>query len=184
MPGVSFTFRRLTDDDLPTMHRWLNEPGIVQWWEGDDVSWDGIVADYGSGREPDGVEHWIAECDGADVGWISCYAASDWPDQMAQWRAVGGVDTAAGIDYFVADPARRGAGVGSRMIAAFVDQVVFGLHPTWTQACADPDIGNIASWRALEKAGFRELGEVAGRAGDAGPVGPWRLMALDRPEGR
>jgi hypothetical protein len=44
---VDVTFRRLVDDDLPLLHRWLNEPGVVRWWEDDDVSWDGVVRDYG-----------------------------------------------------------------------------------------------------------------------------------------
>src|SRR6476659_8903017 len=64
---VDVTFRGLTDDDLPLLHRWLNEPGVVRWWEGDDVSWEGVVRDYGSGREPDKTEFWIASADGRDV---------------------------------------------------------------------------------------------------------------------
>ena len=38
--------RPLTDDDLPVLHAWLNEPGVVWWWEGDDVSWEAVVRDY------------------------------------------------------------------------------------------------------------------------------------------
>jgi acetyl esterase/lipase len=38
---MEVTFRRLTDDDLPLLHDWLNESGVVRWWEGDDVSWAG-----------------------------------------------------------------------------------------------------------------------------------------------
>lgn len=29
------TFRPL-NDDLPVLHGWLNDPAVVQWWEGDD----------------------------------------------------------------------------------------------------------------------------------------------------
>ncbi len=72
-------FRRLTDDDLPLLHRWLNEPGVVRWWEGDDVSWDGVVRDYGVGSD-DSVEHWLATIDGRPVGWLQCYAAADHTD--------------------------------------------------------------------------------------------------------
>ena len=45
---MTWTFRRLTDDDLPLLHVWLNEPGVVRFWEGDDVSWPGVIAQYGS----------------------------------------------------------------------------------------------------------------------------------------
>jgi RimJ/RimL family protein N-acetyltransferase len=49
---------------------------------------------------------------------------------------------------------------------------VFGLHPEWTQACAAPYTANTASWRALEKAGFRFAGIVEDKDG------PCRLIAL------
>src|SRR4051794_34841710 len=156
------------------LHRWLNEPGVVRWWEGDDVSWEGVVRDYGSANR-DPVEHWIASVDGTAVGWIQCYASADDPDEAEAWWALGVDRTAAGIDYLVADPDGRGKGVGSAMIRAFVADVVFGRHPEWTQAGAAPYAANVASWRALEKAGFRFVGIVEDNDG------PCRLMACDRP---
>jgi len=157
------------------LHRWLNEPGVVAWWEGDDVSWTGVVGDYGSGREPDACEFWIAAVDGRDVGWIQCYPTADEPEECEPWWALGVHRTAAGIDYLVGEAADRGRGTGAAMIRAFVADVVFGRHPAWTQACAAPLTANTASWRALERAGFRFVAEVA----DA--HGPARLMVIDRP---
>jgi aminoglycoside 6'-N-acetyltransferase len=170
---MDVTFRRLADDDLPMLHRWLNDPGVVQWWEGDDVSWDAVVADYGS-TSPGAEEHWIAQIDGRDVGWIQCYPIADSPDERAAWLPLGVDETAAGIDYLIGEPMERGRGVGSSMIRAFVDQVVFGTHPNWTQAAASPYAANVASCRALEKAGFR----FAGIVDDAD--GPCRLLVIDR----
>ncbi|HEX6165180.1 MAG TPA: GNAT family N-acetyltransferase [Acidimicrobiales bacterium] len=172
---VDVTFRPLIDDDLPTMHRWLNDPGVVRWWEGDDVSWAGVVADYGSGRTDVTTEHWIASVDGRDVGWIQCYASVDSPDEAGPWWALGVDRTAAGIDYLVGEPGERGRGLGSGMIRAFVRDIVFGRHPGWTQACAAPHEANAASWRALARAGFRFVGIV-----DDGH-GPGRIMVIDRP---
>lgn len=174
MLGVmDVTFRRLTDDDLPTLHRWLNEPGVVRWWEGDDVSWDAVVADYGSSNT-DSTEHWLASAHGRDIGWIQCYPAAEEPGETEPWLALGVDPSAAGIDYLIGDPADRGLGLGSAMIQAFVRDVVFGLHPAWLQACAAPYADNIASWRALEKAGFDFVGIVDDE------TGPCRLMVADR----
>ena len=72
------------------MHQWLNDPEIVQWWEGDDVTWAGVVTDYSPEREPDGVEHWIASLDDRPIGWISCGDVAQWPDESARWTALGG----------------------------------------------------------------------------------------------
>ncbi len=172
---MELTFRRVTDGDLPMLHRWLNEPGIVAWWEGDDVSWEAVVRDYGPAN-PDPTEHWIATVDGRDVGWIQCWALADEePDEVAPWIALGfDEDGGAGIDYLVAEPAGRGRGTGSAMIRAFVADVVFGRHPHWTHVGADPNAANVASWRALEKAGFHLAGIVDGKEG------PCRLMRADR----
>jgi aminoglycoside 6'-N-acetyltransferase len=172
---VDPTFRPSTAADLPMLHRWLNEPGVVEWWEGDDVSWDAVVRDYGPDRD-DGTEHWIATIDGRDIGWIQCYAVKDSEDERAAWFPLGVSEDAAGIDYLLGEPVERGKGVGSAMIRAFVDQVVFGRHAEWTQACASPYAANVASCRALEKAGFRIVGVVED------VEGPCHLMVTDRPE--
>lgn len=166
------SFRRLAGTDLAMLHGWLNEPGVVRWWEGDDVSWPAVVRDYGS--TTDATEHWIASLDGTDVGWTQCWPVAAEPEEAAPWMALGVDGTAAGIDYLLGDPARRGRGLGSAMIRDFVADVVFGLHPAWTQACASPLADNVASWRALEKAGFRFAGVVGDRSG------PCRLMVADR----
>lgn len=167
------TFRRLVDDDLPMMHRWLNEPGVVRWWEGDDVSWDAVVIDYGSAcAEP--TEHWIASIGARELGWAQCYAVADERAEAELWRPLGVGPTAAGIDYLIGNVADRGRGLGTAMIRAFLVDVVFGLHSEWTQACAAPHGDNLASWRALEKAGFRFAGMVEDRQG------PGRLMVADR----
>lgn len=173
---VDVEFRRLVDDDLPLLHRWLNEPGVVRWWEGDDVSEEAVKRDYGSAStEP--TEYWIASVDGRDVGWIQCYAVADYADEdeVQQWWALGVDRTAAGIDYLVGDPDDRGAGLGAALIRAFVSDVVFALHPDWTQVCASPQAANVASWRALSKAGFEFAGSFEDR------FGVCRLMVADRP---
>lgn len=180
-----YSFRPLADDDLPLMHSWLNEPGVVRWWEGSDSSWEAVVDEYGSDPEEDealGYDvHWIAILDGVDVGWIQCRAISDFEGGEAEpWVEAGAETSGAGIDYLIGDPKVRGRGVGSAMVSAFVAQVVFGLHPSWTQVAADPYASNVASWRSLEKAGFRLLGMLPNKGDDEGPS---RLMGLQRPQG-
>lgn len=169
------TFRRLEVADLPMLHTWLNEPGVTKWWEGDDVSWDAVQRDYAPGSD-DGTEHWIAAVDGVDFGWIQCWPATDWLEESEPWFALGIDPMAAGIDYLIGDPAMRGKGLGSQMIRAFTIDVVFGRHPEWTQACAGPFAANVASWKAMEQAGFRFVGVIDDEDG------PCNLMVLDRLE--
>jgi len=170
------SFRRLTDADLPTLHRWLNEPGVVRWWEGDDVSWDAVVRDYGSAAT-DPTEFYIASRAGRDVGWIQCYATADFAGEreVQAWYAAGVSATAAGIDYLIGEPEDRGRGLGSSMIAAFVDEIVFARHPDWTEVCASPGEANVASWRALARAGFEFVATF-----DDAVLGECRIMRRRR----
>lgn len=172
---MAISFRPMADADLPMLHVWLNEPGVVRWWEGQDVSWDGVVRQYGSPATPS-TEHWIACADGRDIGWLQCYLALDHPDETEDWWDFDIDRTAAGIDYFVAAPGERGRGIGSEMIRSFSVDIVLGRHPGWTQVCAGPFAANVASCRALAKAGFRLIGMIE----DDDDDGPCQLMALDR----
>lgn len=168
------TFRPLAESDLPLLHRWLNDPAVVTWWEGEDVSWPAVVRDYGPGHgEP--VEHWLALLDGEPLGWIQCYGADDFVEEETElWADHLDLATTAGIDYLVGDRARRGRGLGAAMIRAFVRDVVFPAHPEWTRAAAGPFEANGASWKALAKAGFRRLATLDD------DDGPCVLMAASR----
>lgn len=168
-----FSFRPLQPGDLDLLHRWLNEPGVVEWWEGDDVSLDAVERDYFT-EVDDGVEHWLALDAGTPMGWIQCYPVTADPEECGAWRAFGVPESAAGIDYLVGEPGERGSGRGSSMIAAFVDAVVFGRHADWTHVGASPFSANLASWRALAKAGFTHVGTIAD------PDGPLHLMIRQR----
>ena len=168
-----FSFRFLGDDDLPLLHGWLNEPGVVRFWEGDDVSWDGVVREYGSGNDDPG-EHWLASIGGRPVGWIQCYAWADYPEEAEPYWSLGADRAGAGIDYLVGEVTDRGQGLGSAMIRAFVHDIVFARHPEWTQVATAANRDNVASWRALEKAGFGFLGTFDDEHGT------FRAMAIDR----
>ncbi len=173
------SFRLLENDDLELMHTWLNEPGVVEWWEGEDVSMPSITANYSPDRDDaDKIEHWIAVVEDEPVGWICCWRVLDGLSESKPWFPLGVEETAAGIDYLVGAPDRRGQGLGTAMIKAFAADVVFGKHPWFTQAVAGPYTANVPSCRALEKAGFEFLGSV-NHPGEA--LDPCSVMMLKRP---
>lgn len=167
------TYRRLEDDDFELLHRWLNDPAVIEWWEGDDVSPDAVRRDYFTEVE-DEVEHWLALDEGQPFGWIQCYPVTADPEECGAWYAFGVPETAAGIDYLVGEAGERGRGRGTAMISEFVDQVVFGMHADWTHVGAGPFSANERSWRALKTAGFEHVGIIPD------PAGPLHLMIRSR----
>lgn len=168
------SFRRLHLEDIDRLHHWLNEPGVVEWWEGDDVSRNAVRRDYLTDVD-EGFEHWMALDDGEPIGWIQCYPVTAVPEEHDAWSAFGVPETTAGIDYLIGNPGERGRGRGSTMIDQFVESVVFAMHEDWTHAGASPFSANTRSWRALAKAGFTHVGTIAD------PAGPAHLMLRTRP---
>lgn len=112
---------------------------------------------------------YLALADGAPIGFIQSYVAMNagdgwWPDERDP-----GV---RGIDQFLADADRRGRGLGTAMVRAFVAHLF--ADPAVTRIQTDPSPLNARAIRCYEKAGFESVGEV-----DT-PDGPELLMICER----
>jgi aminoglycoside 6'-N-acetyltransferase len=150
---MTFEFRRLTVDDLPLLHEWLQREHVKQWW---------------SKRETleEVVEHYLPSIEGREatdlyaivvhdrpIGLIQTYKVADHPEYRDLVDVEDGV---AGVDLFIADLELTGRGIGTEALKRFVEGVVF--RDAEVHACiADPDAENVASLRAFEKAGFHEV---------------------------
>jgi aminoglycoside 6'-N-acetyltransferase len=175
-------FRPLTTEDLPLMTRWLAQPHVARWWR-EDAGLAAVTARYlPSLQGQDPTELFVTEVDGSAAGLIQRYLVTDDPGGWADvLRATGtpGVDTAFGLDYLIGDPGLTGRGIGSAAIAEFT-QLAFERYPGADSALVAVSQGNTASWRALEKAGFRRCwaGELA--SDDPSDEGPSYLYHTAR----
>jgi len=165
-------FRRLTESDLPLLYEWLQREHVQFWWR-ERESYDAVVRRYLpaiDGSEP--TDLYLILLDDRPTGFIQTYLVSDHPDYQTLVDVEEGV---AGVDLFLADPEQTGKGLGSKVIAQFVRDVVFATPQT--HACiADPDAENQASLRAFEKAGFTRVRDFVDPSDDN------RLHALIRIE--
>lgn len=174
MPLVERTlhFRRLTADDLPLLHEWLQREHVRRWWT-DRETYEDVVEHYLpaiDGREP--TELYLIVLDGRAVGFIQAYLAADNPEWEALVQAEPEV---AGVDLFIAEEELTGRGLGTEVLRRFVREIVFAA-PATTACLADPDAENTASLRAFEKAGFRRVRDFL----DPGEGRTHTLMRLDR----
>src|SRR2546423_10951177 len=146
---MTITFRPVEARDVSDLHRWRNEPHVMQWWYEDDDSeptLDVVARNYGP--DHDEKEHrYIIELDGRSIGYIQMYLLSDWPDYAALIQEQG-----AGIDLFIGEPDLINKGIGTEVIKRFVEDVVFADAPI-TQCVTDPEITNKAAIRAYETPG-------------------------------
>jgi aminoglycoside 6'-N-acetyltransferase len=161
-PAVDGTlrWRPLAADDLPLLARWLAEPGVARWWN-HDSSADGVARDFGPsvrGEEPG--EDLVVHLDGRPVGLVQRSVISDYPEDLAELAGLVEVpDGAVELDYLIGDPALRGRGLGTRMIAALVEDT-WRTHPQAPAVIVPVVAANVASWRAVEKAGLRRVAEA------------------------
>jgi aminoglycoside 6'-N-acetyltransferase len=146
---------------------WLTEPVVARWWY-HDSSVDGVERDFGpavDGVEP--TEIFLATIDGTPFGLIQRYLISSYPEYHVELNAVYDVPPMAlSIDYLIGEPSRRGGGLGAAMIADFV-RASWPVFPDTNAVVVAVCVGNTASWRALERAGFRRVA-----TGDLKPDNP------------
>lgn len=152
MPTISF--RPLARADFPQVSRWLAAPHVARWWQrpADLASIERAYGPCVDGTDP--TEFFIIEVDGADAGLIQRYRLADYPE----WERAVNVAGAAGIDYLVGEVNQTGKGVASRAIRDFTAHVL-ERYPDVSGVVAAPQQENIASWKALENAGYERQWE-------------------------
>jgi aminoglycoside 6'-N-acetyltransferase len=152
-------WRPLTSSDLPLLAEWLQEPQVARWWNHESSS-EAVERDFGpSVRGEEAGEDLVVSIGGRPIGLVQRSFISDYPEDLADFAALVDVpDGAIELDYLIADRALRGRGLGARMIAATIER-------TWTDHPSVPVVlvavvaDNVASWRALEKAGMQRIAE-------------------------
>lgn len=156
MTSQQIGFRPLTEDDLPRLAGWLAQPHVATWWrEPSDLAQ--VREKYQpclDGRDP--TELFLIEAGGSPVGFIQRYLVADNPEWVQALRATGAADDvaqAAGIDYLIGDPALTGKGIGSAAITEFTE-LTLRRYPEAASLLVDVSQANVASWRALERAGY------------------------------
>jgi aminoglycoside 6'-N-acetyltransferase len=169
-------FRPLQFVDLHLVARWQSRPHVARWWrEPADIA--SVTTRYSptiDGRDP--TEVFIVELGGEAIGLIQRYLLADNPD----WAAAIGIDDGAGIDYLLGERSTVGKGLGTRIIARFAEDT-FIRYPALPLIVAAPQQDNVASWRALEKAGFHRAAAKQLESDDPSDSGPAYVYVLRRP---
>jgi aminoglycoside 6'-N-acetyltransferase len=144
------TFRPLTAADFELLTVWRNAPHVAAWWDGPQ-DLERITAQYAprlTGDDP--VRMYIAEWEGRPLGRIQYEPTHGWLPEFGH--------DVANIDFLIGNEADIGRGLGPRMIAGFLREVVL-KDRRFTRVVSDPAKANRRSVRALEKAGFHAVGE-------------------------
>jgi aminoglycoside 6'-N-acetyltransferase len=143
MTVVSYTFRRMTADDLPLVGRWLATPEVQRWWSDPHGEVSILEEDLGNPA----MAMWIVSHEGRPFAYVQDYDPHAWPRHHFGYLPPG----SRGIDQFIGDPDLIGRGHGSAFIRAHVEALFRQGAPA---VGTDPDPDNARAVRAYRKAGF------------------------------
>ncbi|GAA4256293.1 GNAT family N-acetyltransferase [Dactylosporangium darangshiense] len=174
-PSDAITIRPLTRRDFPLLQTWLNAAHVRRWW---GITSAQIEAKYGPCIDATApTQVCIIEIHHRPIGIIQSYRHADHP----HWDNAIRIPAAAGIDYLIGEASYIGLGIGSAAIAIFTPRV-FADYPDIDVIVAAPQADNVASRRALEKAGFTLVDERKLDSDDPSDAGPSAIYALNRPD--
>jgi aminoglycoside 6'-N-acetyltransferase len=165
--SVTIAFEPLQRGHFALVARWLAEPLVARWWN-HETSAAAIERDFGPSVDgQNATEVFVAVVAGRPVGLIQRYPIDAYAEYVEELSTVCAMPPGAfSVDYLVGEPDARGRGLGPRLIAAFVDQS-WPRYPQADDVIVPVSAGNRASWRSLERAGFRRIAE-----GDMQPDNP------------
>jgi aminoglycoside 6'-N-acetyltransferase len=176
---MSVALRQMQREDLPLLAGWLQQPHVSEWWRDEPRGLPDVEAKYGpciDGSDP--TELFVVESDGRPVGMAQCYRIADEPEWSRVFDEIVDVSAAAGIDYLIGEPDAVGRGVGSATVAAMV-ALVYDRLPA-TSIVVTVQQSNVASWRALERAGFRRVWAGELDSPDPSDAGPEYVYLIDK----
>jgi aminoglycoside 6'-N-acetyltransferase len=168
LPAVAL--RPMTRADLPLLGRWLAEPLVARWWH-HESSPEALERDFGASLDGRDATELLLGCTGAGpYGLVQRYPIAAYPEYVEELTGVLPVPPGAlSVDYLVGEPDRRGRGLAAAMIDAAVVSG-WAVYPSAAHVLVPVALGNTASWRALERAGFRRV--AAGELEPDNPADP------------
>ncbi len=170
--SVRIGFRPLAEADLPQLHRWLNAPHVLEWWDRPAPSLETVRAQYGAHiRGETDVSPYVLLHEAQAIGYIQVYPV---PDGTWGLRLT---DQAVGVDLLIGEPEYVHKGLGPRLLSHFLRACVFATGEI-AQCFVDPSCRNQVSIRAFSKVGFRQVGIArSSETGDA--ICVMRVTAAD-----
>ena len=109
---MTYSFRRMTADDLKTVGSWLQTPEVKRWW-GDP---DGEISLLKGDLDDPAMRMWIVSHEEGPFAYIQDYDPHSWPAHPFGFLPL----RSRGIDQFIGEPDMLGRGYGSALIGEHV----------------------------------------------------------------
>ncbi len=151
-----FRFVPLRLSDLPSLAAWFAQPHVERWWRepSDLVTVEQSYGPLAEGLDP--TEGFIVHFSDRPIGYVQRYLIDEDPDWRESIQGALGHSGGIGIDYLIGEPDFVGRGIGRRLISQFVE-ASWKRYRSAERIVVALQQDNIASWKALQAAGFQRV---------------------------
>ena len=143
--------RELQDSDEGSLLRWLNDPRVLEFYEGRDRPFTPEMI-----REHfyEDMECWrcLVECQGRPVGYVQYYLLEE--DGFSEYGLQPEEGPVYGMDQFIGEPELWGRGVGRAFIGLMLRYLIGELGAE--AVVLDPHTDNLRAVRCYEACGFQK----------------------------
>lgn len=161
---MDIVFEPLNQAHYALLLKWLEAPHVKKWWDNDIVyTLDLVKEKFGnvnyihqdtiSTEISKKVYAYLVSINNEKIGYIQTYNAKGYVDDT-QLNLDSFKEPICGIDLFIGEKSKLYAGLGAKIINAFIDQLL-NFHYTW--CLIDPAYNNTIAIKAFEKAGFEKV---------------------------
>ncbi|TVY11457.1 GNAT family N-acetyltransferase [Paenibacillus cremeus] len=145
--------RRLTEKDAQLLVQWLNNPEVLQYYEGRDRPHDADKVREHFYAEGEPVSRCIVLYAGKAIGYIQFYPISDMEYSVYGYDPQR--DEVYGMDQFIGETSYWNRGIGTALIRAMVHYITNTIGAT--RVVMDPQAWNKRALACYEKCGFRKV---------------------------
>lgn len=169
----TITFRRLVESDRELIAQWRAAAHVSRWF-GPAGKHEDVVSSYlAYVRDGVGKNGYVVLLSDRPIGFVESYRIEDQPRYFANLGV--SESGSVGMDVFIGIPEEIGKGLGTRIIRCFLEQKLF-VSGNIAACYVAPDVGNLRSIHAFEKAGFVRLRDIQVPGDDA----PAALLRITR----
>jgi RimJ/RimL family protein N-acetyltransferase len=149
----AITFRRLDQDDLGDLVRWMSAEHARPWFDDEPRTVEDARTTYAPELAgTSATRMWVVQLAGLGIGYVQDYPVAAYDDYAVRVKD----PDAVAFDYLIGEPMFIGKGIGTRMVRTFCAEVLCPDHPDAPRFVASPDVRNARSIRVLEKCGFTQ----------------------------
>ncbi len=159
----AFSVTPLTFDHAPLLHKWLQEPHVMKFWDDGDRSLEDVRNHYSSRffpkvdailGAPSDVKSWIASFNETPFAYLQIYFVTE-HHELSFWLSK--KYTTIVLDFFIGEPSFLEKGLAIPLLECFIDQILKDYLPF--RLLVDPNVNNAKAVRIYDKMGFEALGE-------------------------